>query len=365
MTERDMTPSEDWLLDLARRNPWPDREAGPCPDDEILAARVEGGTLDVMHRQALDNHLAGCDLCRQVAQDLILDGAGEHLPSSPSLAAVGDGAGAGIASWWSSALAVLFPRRLVAGFAPVALTLVAVTALGAYAVPKAVTYFQQAATPPTPVKTVWSVTTAPAPTPARSKATPASPAPSAELDLPVRQAMAPVPDEPAHAAPTARPLREARTLPPAATAAVVQARPATPAPAPADAPGILFNEPIQPTPVVKAEAVVEPPAPPPLPERSVFTPADELFADELAKVYGLTFSKKYPEAMARADKLAKVFRKPHELGMLRRAHKAAQLELAKIQGPCPSRYMLVTRREGATVVEMCVLPEDAEKILDR
>jgi hypothetical protein len=344
MNERDLTPTDHWMRNLAQREQWPSRPVGPCPDDETLAARVEGGTLDVMRREALDNHLAGCDLCRHVVQDLVLDGAGEHLPSFPSLAAAAS-------PGWGSALAALFPRRLVSGFAPIALTFVAVTALAAYAVPRAIDMFDEATQAPTPVKTVWSVTSE-APRPATAKA-PHVPAPAPmQNTAPVAPAVAPAPTA------SQRPIRKVSSL-------TANPAPASGPPLPVNAAAVVLPK-IEPAPVIKPPPVVEAPAPPPIPETEAFTEMDEVFADKYGEALGLVHDKKYGEALKRIPKLrAFASHAVKYAGLVNSLHHKAQRGLDKQQGPCTQGYVWgIVKKQGATSVERCVLPEQAEKILD-
>ncbi len=356
MSERDLTPGERWMRDLALQTAWPAPKVGPCPDDETLAARVEGGRLQGLQRQALDAHLAGCDPCRQLVQDLILDGAGEHLPSpQPEIARA--------TPWWSGALAALFPRRLISGFAPVALTLVAFTALAAYAVPQAMQMYQEATAPPAPIKTVWTVTS-------KDDAPKPEVAVAAEPTLPSLPDLTPEPPTPVTSpapvakapAPAGRPLRTLRTLTPAAPTAA-------PAPVPPAAPGeaaAVILPKLEPAPVVKPEPVVEAPAPTPIPEREAFTEMDRVFIEEYGKALVLVHERQYGLALRHLDQMRPAA--SHSVkytGILNTLRNKAQRGLDNLRGPCKDGYIWgMVRQSGNTLVERCILPEQAEKLLD-
>ena len=350
MSERNMTPLEAWMRELAAREPWPSHDTGPCPDDEILATRIEGGSQDSMHREALDSHLVSCDRCREVVQDLILDGAGEHLPLPSPAASPAE-------PRWAGVLQALIPRRLVASFGPIALTLVAVTALAAVAMPVAMRMIQDATARPTPVQTVWTVTGTDL-EPAGAVAAPSAPeetlpAEVEELD----QETTPV----AASAPSKRPLRKVRTLR------------ATQTPTPAVAPlptneanGIILPK-LEPAPVIKPAPVVEPPAPLPIVTKQAFTHADEVFVDHLTAIGVLHHEGKYAEALERIERLKAVA--SHNVfytGVVNKLRNEAFRGLRKQRGPCKPGYVWGTYRETSnTIAQRCVLPEEAQKLLDR
>ena len=115
-----------------------------------------------------------------------------------------------------------------------------------------------------------------------------------------------------------------------------------------------------------------PPAPPPPPPRrpaepEAYTAADEVFFDEVQAIGILSYERKFEEALERVARLRPVA--SHSVkytGVLNKLRNEAQRGLDKARGPCKVGYLWQRyEKRGATEKWRCVLPEDAEKLLDR
>ena len=327
------------MVSLAEGEGWSGDDAGLCPTDEILAAFVErrGPAVDSPESEALVGHLAACDVCRPLAAELVLDGAGESLPS-PSLPTV---PAAGGPAWWESLLE-LFPGlpRPAATLASLLLVTVAVTAVAAPMAWYIVQKVESAKVPePAPVSTPTPTTRSRRINPVPEAIAPTPPGVPAEPEAvaPARPAVAPaLPPEP-----RSRPHRPAAARAPETTAEI---EPAAPARAALPAPPAMAPPPAAAPAPFAVQEDTSPASPPPSPPTAV-----RLFEDAMVSYE----SKRYREAMDRFDLLLAIPPDSHLAKLARRMRLAAERQL---RGACQPGYIReVVRTAPNTTVERCVL----------